>query len=196
MVLALPLVHVVFLSASAQDASAMAPVIAVMMLGLPAYGAWSMAQRVFYAYADAKAMFPIQVAMAAIVVAGAVATQLLTAPRYWVAGASLAMTVSYGVGAVVSLWMLRRRIGGFGARHVVWMHVRASLAAGIAGGAGWAAVHRIGGLVNTGWERNALICVGVGLLMSAVYVGVLKLMRVGELDDLLRPVLGRVRRSA
>ena len=40
------------------------------------------------------------------------------------------------------------------------------------------------------------ICVGTGLLMSAIYVGFLKLLRVGELDDLLRPLLRRVRRSA
>lgn len=195
-VLALPLVHVVLPSASAQAASAMAPVIAVMMLGLPAFGAWSMAQRVFYAYANAKAMFPIQVTMAVIVMAGALATQALAKPRYWVAGASLAMTVSYGVGAVVALWMLRRKIGRFGARRVLWMYIRVGLAAAVAGGAGWAGVHHTGGLASAGWGHSIVVCVGAGLLMSAVYVGFLKLMRVDELDDLLRPLLRRVRRSA
>ena len=88
-------------------------------------------------------------------------------------------------------------IWGHDTAHVVVTQDNAGQeAAAIAGGAGWAAVHRIGGLVNTGWERNALICVGAGLLMSAIYIGFLKLMRVGELDDLLRPLLRRVRRSA
>lgn len=194
--LAYPFSRVLQFSASPQDISALATVVVVMILGLPAFGAWSMAQRVFYAYEDARSMLPIQIGMALVVVAGSLLGQALLSPRYWVAGAGAAMTISYFVGAAVALWMLRSRLEGFGAGRVLRLYVRVGLAAGIAGGAGWAAVHLIGGLPETGFGRAALICAGVGLLMTGIYVGILKLTRVRELDDLLAPLLRRVGRSA
>ncbi|RYV51094.1 murein biosynthesis integral membrane protein MurJ [Pengzhenrongella frigida] len=195
-VLAYPFARVLQFSASPADISALATVIVVMILGLPAFGAWSMAQRVFYAYEDARSMLPIQIGMALVVVAGSLLGQALLSPKYWVAGAGAAMTLSYGVGAVVALWMQRRRLEGFGAGRVLRLYVRVGVAAGVAAGAGWAVVHLIGGLPDTGFGRAALICAVVGLLMTAIYAGLLKVMRVSELDDLLRPLLRRVGRSA
>lgn len=196
MVLAYPFARVLQPSVPAQDVAALATVIVAMLLGLPAFGAWSMAQRVFYAYEDARSMFPIQIVMAFVVVAGTLLAQAVAPPRYWVAGAALAMSVSYLVGAVVALRTLRRRLEGIGAGRILRLYVRAGLAAALAAAAGWAAVNRIGGLADGGVGRSALVCVGVGLLMTGSYVGLLKLMRVGELDDLLRPLLRRVGRAA
>jgi putative peptidoglycan lipid II flippase len=104
------------------------------------------------------------------------------------------MSVSYGVGAVVALWMLRHRLEGFGAGRVLRLHVRVGVAAGVAAGAGWTVVHLVGGLPDTGFARAALICTVVGLLMTGIYVGLLRLMRVRELDALLRPLFRRVGR--
>jgi len=195
MVLALPFARVLLPTANASGISALATVVVVMMVGLPAFGAWSMAQRVFYAYTDAKSMVPIQVVMAGIVALGAVGAQTFAPPRYWVAGAGLAMSVSYAVGAVIALLVLGRRLHGIGAGRVVRLYVRAGLAAAVAAGLGWLGVQAVGGL-DTGRVRALVICVVVGLVMSGVYVGLLKLMRVRELDDLLRPLLRRVGRSA
>ena len=195
-VLAYPLARVLQFSATPADISALAAVIVLMLLGLPAFGVWSMAQRVFYAYGDARSMFPIQVVMALVVVAGSLLAQAVAAPRFWVAGATAATTISYGGGAVVALWMLRRRLKGFEGRRVLQLYIRVSLAAGIAAGLGWAAVHVIGGLTDTGFVRAALICGAAGLLMTGVYVGLLRFMRVGELDAVLRPLLRRPGRSA
>lgn len=194
--LAYPLGRVLNFSARPEEISALATVIVVMILGLPAFGAWSMAQRVFYAYEDAKSMLPIQIGMAVVVVAGSLLGQALLPPRLWVAGTGAAMTISYAVGAGVALWMLRRRLEGFGAGPVLRLHVRVGVAALVAAGAGGVAVHLIGGLADTRFLRAALICAGVGLLMTGVYVGLLRIMRVRELDDLLRPRLRRVGRSA
>ena len=195
-VLAYPFARVLQPSVPAQDVAALATVIVAMLLGLPAFGAWSMAQRVFYAYEDARSMFPIQIVMALVVVAGSLLAQAVAPPQYWVAGAGLAMSVSYVVGAVVALMTLRRRLDGIGAGRILRLYVRAGLAAAIAAAAGWVAVNRIGDLAGGGVGRSALVCVGVGLLMTGIYVGLLKLMRVGELDDLLRPLLRRVGRAA
>ena len=82
-----------------------------MILGLPAFGAWSMYQRVYYAYEDARSMVPIQVVMAAVVVVGALGSRLLLPPTHWVVGVGLAMSVSYVVGTGLAQWRLRRRLG-------------------------------------------------------------------------------------
>jgi putative peptidoglycan lipid II flippase len=193
MVVAFPLARVLQPGASVPDASALAAVIVVMLVGLPAYGTWSMAQRVFYAYADARTMVPIQVVMATIVAAGALLAQAWAPPRYWVAGAGLATSVSYTVGAVIALAILRRRLGGIDARALLRLHLRATLAAAAAAGAGWATLHAAGAL-DAGRGRATLIGIGVGLLMTGIYLAGLKALRVTELDDLLRPLLRPLRR--
>ncbi|QTE31663.1 murein biosynthesis integral membrane protein MurJ [Pengzhenrongella sicca] len=194
MVLAVPFVRVLSPGLTTAEASALATVIVVMLAGLPAFGAWSMAQRVFYAYADARSMVPIQVAMAAVVAGGALAAQAVAEPRLWVAGAGLAMSVSYAIGAVVALVVLRRRLRGVDASRVLRLYVRAGLAAAIAAAAGWAVVHAVG--PSDGIVRSLVLCVGVGAGMTAAYGGLLTLMRVRELDDLVRPMLRRLHRSA
>ena len=195
MVLALPGARVLQPFAPAGDVSALATVIVVMLVGLPAFGAWSVAQRVFYAYADARSMFPIQVAMAVIVAIGALVAQAVTERQTWVAGAGLAMSVSYLLGAVVALALLRRRLHGVDARRVLRLYVRAGVAASVAAAVGWLSAHAIGGL-DENRVRAALVCLVVGLLMTAIYVALLRLMRVRELDDLLRPLLRRMGRAA
>ena len=104
-----------------------------MILGLPAFGAWSMFQRVYYAYEDARSMVPIQVAMAAVVVLGAWASEMLLRPTLWVAGAGAAMTVSYVVGAGIAQWRLRRRLGGIDGARILRVIARATLAAVLSG---------------------------------------------------------------
>ena len=54
---------------AAQSAAAIAPVVLAMIVGLPAFGNWSLYQRVFYAYEDSRAMVPVQIVMAAVVAA-------------------------------------------------------------------------------------------------------------------------------
>lgn len=195
MVLAVPFARIVQPAASAQEVSTLAGVIVVLVVGLPMFGVWSMAQRVFYAYADARSMFPIQVAMAAVVALGALGAQAFTEPRYWVDIAGLATSISYAIGAIVAVAMLRRRLDGIDAGRVLRLYVRAGLAAGVAATTGWATTHAVGGL-DGDRGRALVVCVGVGLLMSGVYVALLRLMRVRELDDLLRPLLRRMGRSA
>ncbi|WP_407342173.1 murein biosynthesis integral membrane protein MurJ [Pengzhenrongella phosphoraccumulans] len=193
MVLASPVARVLQPGASAQEVTALAGVIVAMLVGLPAFGAWSMAQRVFYAYADARAMFPIQVVMAAVVVVGALLAQALTAPRYWVVGAGIAMSSSYVVGATVALWMLAYRLKGIDARRIARPHLLAGTAAAVAAGTGWGMARLLGGF-DGGLAHAVLISIAIGLVMLGVYVALLKVMRVAELDDLLRPLLRQMRR--
>lgn len=192
-VLALPLTRVILVTASEGSADAVAPVVVAMVLGLPAFGAWSMFQRAYYAYEDARSMVPIQVVMAAVVVLGAWAAQMLLRPTLWVAGAGAAMTVSYVVGAGIAQWRLRRRLGGIDAARVLQVIARATLAAVVSAAVGFGILLLLRLWLSTGFTASVIQCAVVGTVMALAYAAVLRLLRVRELDDLLLPVVRRLR---
>lgn len=196
-VLAFPVVRLFLWTAPADEVAAVGAVVVAMIVGLPAFGAWSMCQRVYYAYEDAKGMVPVQVAMAAVVVAGTLLARALAPARFWVAGAGLAMSVSYLVGAVLAMRAIRRRIGDVDGPRVLRVHVQALVAAlvAVAVGAGLLAV--VGGGSGLGVLGAVWRCLLVGTVMSGLYLGALRLMHVPELDILVsafRTVAGRLAR--
>lgn len=193
-VLAVPLVRALYPSTTEADATSMAPIIVAFMCGLAAVGAWALCQRVFYAYEDAKGLFRIQVVMAGVVVAGAVLGWLVAPPQHWVAWSAGGIAASYVVGAVWGGAQVWRRLGG-GLSRIVRLHVRAGLAAAVATGTGWLVSRVFGNLAAASWPKAVLACVVVGGLMLVLYAFLLRRLGVTELDDFLRPLVGRLGRS-
>ncbi|GIG20700.1 hypothetical protein Cch01nite_14240 [Cellulomonas chitinilytica] len=191
-VLAVPVTRVVLLSDQG-SVDAVAGVVLAMIVGLPWFGAWSLSQRTYYAYEDAKGMIPIQVAMAAVVVAGTLLGQALLPPSAWVACAGASMSVSYVLGALASQWHLRRRLGTVDGPRVVRTHARALVAALVAVGVGLLTLRVLQAALSDGVVAALVECAVVGGLMSAIYVGGLRVLRVSELDGLLGPVIRRLR---
>ncbi|WP_421735651.1 murein biosynthesis integral membrane protein MurJ [Cellulomonas sp.] len=191
-VLALPLTRVVLATATEGSADAVSAVVLAMILGLPAFGAWSMFQRAYYAYEDARSMVPIQVVMAAVVVLGAVLSQQLLHPTSWVVGTGAAMSVSYVVGALLAQWRLRRRLDGIDGPRVVQVLARSTLAALVSAGIGGLVLLLLGRSLSTGLMASIIECAVVGTVMGLVYVGALRVLRVRELDSLLLPLLRRL----
>ncbi|WP_308121835.1 murein biosynthesis integral membrane protein MurJ, partial [Actinotalea ferrariae] len=193
-VCALPLVRVVLPSIEPAEAGSIAPVVVALLAGLAALGAWSLCQRIFYAYEDAKGLFWIQVAMAGVVAGGSVLGAVLLPPRWWVVTAGASIAASYVVGAVWGGVQVRRRLGGSG-RGAVVMHVKAVASAVVATAVGWPVLGLFGDLSAAGFVKAALACVGVGALMLAVYVGGLRLLGVDDVTRLAEPLLARLGRS-
>ncbi|ADG76583.1 integral membrane protein MviN [Cellulomonas flavigena DSM 20109] len=195
-VLAEPVVRLIMPSESQDGAvQAVAGVLVAMAVGLPAFGAWSMCQRVYYAYEDAKGMVPVQVVMAVVVAGGALLSRALLPNSSWVAGAGAAMSVSYLVGTVLAMRALRGRLAGrIDGGQIVRTHVRAGLGALAAAGAGWGVLQVLQGSGPGGFVGAVLQCVVVAGVMGLVYLGALRLLRVRELDLLLAPVTSRLRR--
>ncbi|GIG40896.1 murein biosynthesis integral membrane protein MurJ [Cellulomonas phragmiteti] len=193
-VLAQPVVRLFALREPQGVVDAVAAVVVAMAVGLPAFGAWSMCQRVYYAYEDARGMVPVQVAMAAVVVAGTLLGRALLPSSAWVVGAAVSMSVSYVLGTVLALRALRGRLGGrVDGTHVLRTHARTALAALVAGGAGYGTLLVVQGAGPAGAPGALLQCVVVGGVMGLVYLGALRLLHVRELDQLLGPVLRRLR---
>lgn len=191
-VLAYPIVRAIF-PGTTNGASDLATVVVTMVAGLVAFGAWSMCQRVYYAYQDARSMIPIQVAMMLVVVAGTLLGRAVLGRELWVAAAGVSMTVSYVLGAVIALVALRRRLGGLDGRRVLVTHAKAVAAALLAAGAG-ALVVRLLGPVGSALEALVTCAVG-GAVIVGVYVAVLVALRTHELQTLAGPLLRRIRRT-
>lgn len=192
-VLAEPLTRIVLLGGA--GVAAAAPVVAAMAVGLPAFGAWSMCQRVFYAYEDARGMVPIQVAMAAVVVGGTYLGRALLPSSSWVVGIGLAMSASYLVGAVLAMLRLRGHLGTVDAPAIVKTHLLAGLAAAAAFGAGWGARGLLDDVLGSGVGGAALECLAVSAAVGLVYLVALRLLRVRELDLLAGPLLRKLGRG-
>lgn len=186
-VLAVPLMRVAFPTVPAAEVAVLAPVLIALVAGLTAFGAWSLVQRVFYAYEDARSLFRIQVPMALVVAGGAWLGSQVLPPRWWTATAGAAIAASYVLGAVWGGVAVRRRLGGTG-RRVLSVHLRAGLAALVSAAAGWGVSLLWGDLTRVGMLTAALVCAVVGLVMLAVYAVGLRVLGVTEVDGLAKAV--------
>ncbi len=189
-----------------------ARVVIAFMVGLPAFGVWSACQRVYYAYEDARALVPVAVGAAAVVLLGTLGVRLLLEPHLWVFGAALAMSASYLLSTGMALAGMKIRIGTVGGGALLRTYLRATLAVVVAAVVGWVllvALSKVGmvgtvGLVSMvdgggmhGWLVAIGVCLVVGSVTSGVYLAVLKVLRVPELDLLLgsvRNVVTRLKR--
>jgi putative peptidoglycan lipid II flippase len=102
------------------------------------------------------------------------------------------MAISYWVGAVVALVMVSRRLHGTDGPRVMRLHVRAVVAGLVAGAAGIGVRVLMG--TPEGFTSALALCVVATVVMCLVYVGGLALLRVRELDAMVKPVLRRLRR--
>jgi putative peptidoglycan lipid II flippase len=191
-VLGVPLGRLLFPTAGTGAIDALGMSIIALMIGLVPFGIWSLCQRVYYAYEDAKSMFPVQVVMAVVVVAGTLLGRVLLDPAWWVVAACASMALSYWVGAVIALVSVGRRLHGVDGPRVLRLHVRAVVAGLVAGAAG-IGVRVLMGTPET-FGSAALLCVVATIAMCLVYVGGLAALRVRELDAMVAPVLRRLRR--
>jgi putative peptidoglycan lipid II flippase len=159
-----------------------------MIIGLVPFSAQYLFQRVFYAFADARTPFWVQVLVVALWSAGNLLAAWLLEGAWVVVGIGLSMSVANTVGAAVTAVLVRRRVGGIDGRRVSWMYVRCALAAAPAGLLAWtaaAAAHIYAGEGTAG----ALVALLAGsVVLVIVYVTGLKVLRVREIDDLAAPV--------
>lgn len=193
-VLAAPLGRVLFPGASPSSLDSLAVAIVALLIGLVPFGVWSLCQRVYYAYEDARSMFPIQVVMAAIVVGGTLLGRQVLDGDWWVAAACASMALSYWVGAIIALVAVRRRLHRLDGGRVLRLHVRA-LVAGLAAAAAGLGVRAVMPAADS-FGAALAVCVVGAVIMVLVYVGGLALLRVRELTTMVQPALRRLRRRA
>ena len=172
-------------------------IIVILAVGSPFLSANFLLGRVFYAGEDVKTPLKIQLILSAVGVSLAVAAGAFD-PRLIVPALAAAFSLGNVTAVVVSHHFLKRSIGSYGAGQIFDAHVRFTIAGLVAAGAGAAVCWMFGGYDAGGylWQSklNAVVVLVVGgVLMSAVYAGMLRLLRVDELHQLTGSLLARFR---
>ncbi|SEE76489.1 murein biosynthesis integral membrane protein MurJ [Ruania alba] len=189
MVLAIPLTQLVtFDQADFSSYRAVGHVLVAMLVGLPAIAIWTMAQRVYFAFEDARSLFWIQVPMAGIQIIGSVVAFLTLEVQWWVVGAGAATAISNTFGALVAYLALRRKLPTLDGARVLRTHLRVLLAVIPTTLLGWGALHLWG--VQTSFMGALLRVLVIGGAMGLGYLVLLRRLRVSELDVLLERVGG------
>jgi putative peptidoglycan lipid II flippase len=159
-----------------------------------------MMSRVFYANEDARTPFFIQLVLALVNVVAAFAIQFLPFDHIIFAIAIL-YTAGNILSVVVSAIFLRPLLGHLDGPRIASSYIRIGYAALGSALAGAVALWLLGSYNPDGFAWSSRIAalvtiVVVGPVMLAAYFLLLKVFRVTELNDLLQPLLGRLRRRA
>jgi putative peptidoglycan lipid II flippase len=176
-------------SFDAADASAVSDTLLAFSVGLLPFSIYLFALRAFYARHDTYTPFWINCIENAVNIA-------LAFPLYaWlgIPGLALAFSIAYGVAAVITLGVLRGRLGGIDGAQLTSSLTRI-VAAGVAVGAvSWAVGELIGG---SNFAHAVLAVVAGALAGGLVYLALLVLLRVEELSAVRALVPARLRRGS
>jgi putative peptidoglycan lipid II flippase len=175
--------------------SDMGNVILAFMPGLVLYTVLFVIQRVFYSLGDYRTPFLLQCAQSGLFIVGALACIAL--PKGWIAvGIAAVTTITFGIQAIIALILVRRRIGGIDGRRVVTRHLQYLGLSLVSGLVGFVILLLLGGLSSDGFALSglapAILSIAVvGLVMAAVYLGLLALFRNPELASVTKVITAR-----
>ncbi len=151
--------------------------LAGLSLGLVGYSIYLFALRGFYAHQDTRTPFLINLVQNVLNIILAFAL----VRSYGVLGLGVAFAVSYIIGAVVALYVLRIKVRTFPVGDILMSLARMLAAATVMGVVLWLALKPVGN--NHGF--GALLKISVGTVIGTlVYLGALTLLRVPEVTGL------------
>ena len=169
-----------------------ATVMMAMMFGLVPFGILYLLQRVFYSFEDARTPFRMQIVVTGVATVANLASLMLPLP--WIAvGVGAGQALSNLAGMAVGLVLARRRLVSLPMHDVARTYVRIGAASVLAAAAAYLALVGIGHVLH-GKLYNPVALLSGALVFAAIYVVVARRLRVREIDDLVQPVLERVRR--
>ncbi|MCF2572483.1 murein biosynthesis integral membrane protein MurJ [Brevibacterium sp. UCMA 11754] len=176
-----------------EQAMAVGLVIITMVFGLIPFSANYLAQRVFYAYEDAKTPFLIQLPQV-IFQSLAVLSASIFPKSVTVAIIGLTMSLGYLFAMILSFVLLSKRLGGIDLRTILGAHVKFFVAALLAGLAGYGLLFFFPDFALSGQWQAFVVTAGVGTLMLIVFLGACYLLKVRELHSIIGVVAGKLRR--
>jgi putative peptidoglycan lipid II flippase len=169
-----------------------ATVMMAMMLGLVPFGILYLLQRVFYSFEDARTPFRLQIVVTVVATIANLASLML--PLRWIAvGVGAGQALSNITGMAVGLILVQHRLEGLHLRDVVRTYVRIGVASVLAGAAAYLVLLGVGQVLH-GKLYNPVALLSGALVFVVIYVITARRLRVREIDDLVQPVLERVRR--
>ena len=178
-----------------EQATAIGLVIITMVFGLIPFSANYLAQRVFYAYEDAKTPFLIQLPQI-IFQSLAVLSATIFPKSVTVAIIGLVMSLGYLMAMIISFAVLKKRLGVIDLREILTSHLKFLLAAIVAGGAGFGLLYFFPDFALAGRWQAFITTAIVGTVMLLFFIGACYLLRVRELHSIIDVVAGKLRKTA
>jgi putative peptidoglycan lipid II flippase len=173
------------------DAEVIAQVLRVFALALTPFAVLQLLQRGFYALADTKTPALIAIFSTAGGALSAWVLSSMLATPHIVLGIAAAQGISWSIGGVISVVILRRRLGRLGGGEVLTLVFKAGLASlaalAVAELAHILVVPHLGG----SFLASALVLVLVGVIGGGAFLVSAALLRVREVNQ----VIGMVRRK-
>jgi len=200
LVLATSLTTTIFVGAYIEAANAIGYITMAMLLGLPAFGAFYVVQRAFYAYEDARTPFWLQVVNSGVFVLAGLLCYSVSSEYRAVAVAG-GQALSNVVAAVVGITWLSRRLGGMDLHVTVRTWIRSLVACVPAGLLAWMIawptrhlLHPyLPGPTNGWWLSSVLALLLGGAVFVALYLAAAKRMHIDEVEEFTGPILRRLR---
>ncbi|MEV7607499.1 murein biosynthesis integral membrane protein MurJ [Paenarthrobacter sp. NPDC089322] len=182
-----------------QDGVMLAQTLTILALSTPFMSANFMMSRVFYANEDARTPLYVQLLLAVVYVVGAFIIQFLPVGQIIYAIAVL-YTLGNILSVVISVVFLRKLLGHLDGPRIANSYIRmgyAGLGSAIAGAlALWLlGSYRADGFAWSSRPAALVTVVVVGPVMLVAYLLLLRVFRVTELRDLMRPLMGRFGRG-
>ncbi|PRY67981.1 putative peptidoglycan lipid II flippase [Glaciihabitans tibetensis] len=183
-------------SKSVGEAFAMGNVLIGFLAGLISFTVLFVLQRSFYALEDTRTPFLIQVVQSAIFVVGALVVSSFPEDAVAV-GLAWVTTIAGTIQVLITAVVLRRRLGGLDARHILKRYLTYVLATLPAAAVGIGITASFGGFTGgyamSGIFPAMLTMIVAGGVMLVLYVAVLTVLRNPELRALIVPVTARLR---
>jgi putative peptidoglycan lipid II flippase len=166
-----------------QDYTQMGNVLIGYAAGLVPFCILFVIQRAFYSLGDTRTPFLFTLAQVVVVIAG-VLLCLLVAPEFRAMSIAFAVSAAGTVQAVIAAVLLRRRMRGVDGRRIVrglWRFLASAVVAGVAG----LIVLALLGAYTRGFAVDGILpaavsIAAVGVVMLAVYAGMLRMLRTEE----------------
>jgi putative peptidoglycan lipid II flippase len=175
---------------SAGDAEVIAAILRVFAIALTPFAVLQLLQRGFYALSDTRTPALIALVSTATGAVTAFLLSLVLPTAHVVMGIAAAQGVSWTIGCVVSIVVLRRRLGRMGGGEIVSLVVRAGLAS-LAALAVAEVVHLlVVPHLHHNFALSVVVLVLIGVVGGAAFLAAAAALRVREVTQ----VLGMVRR--
>ena len=188
-----PLTSLLYSSRNPAEVPATAFVLALMALGVLAFGVDVLNQRFFYALEAGRIAFVEQCILT--VVATAVTLVSLAFPPEWtVPIVAVGLVLSNLAAAAYGMVVLRRRLGRFGIRQVLRRWLRMALAAAGAAYLAWGMVLVLSRTLPPGRWSDALVLLAGGTFFGTCYLLLARAFRVREIAVLAAPIVNRLDR--
>lgn len=181
------------------SAIALGNVVIAMVVGLLPFSYVFMIQRAFYSLEDTRTPFLFTVVQVVVNAIGSITVGLLVQNVWIVVALSLVTSGSIMVQSLLAFVLFKRKFGSLGHSQLTFATGKFALAGVLAGSVGFAVLQAMGGARPGAFPvlnvlAAAITCLIIGSVIGVIYIALLKLLKVQEVNTLLNPILRLLRR--